>query len=229
MSSAAAETVPQAASLRVDVVSDVICPWCFIGKRHLEAALAEQPDLAVDVHWRPFLLNPDMPREGMEREAYLQAKFGDRSGGDIYARVSAMGHQAGIDFAFDAIKRTPNTVAAHRLIALAGEAGRQDAVVEALFRAYFLDGRDMGDMEVLGEVAEAAGLGADAVARLRESDALEAEVLTEDNIARRSGVSGVPCFIIDRAFAVSGAQPASHLVAAFEHALEMRRPSPDAA
>ena len=229
MSSAAAETVPQAASLRVDVVSDVICPWCFIGKRHLEQALAECREMTVDVHWRPFQLNPDMPREGMEREAYLQAKFGDRSGGDIYARVTATGLQAGIDFAFDAIRRTPNTVAAHRLIAMAAEAGRQDAVVEALFRAYFLEGRDIGAMDVLGEVVEAAGLGADAVARLSGSDALEAEVLTEDAIARRSGVSGVPCFIIDRAFAVSGAQPASHLVAAFEHALEMRRTKPDAA
>lgn len=222
------DTVPQTAPLRVDVVSDAICPWCFIGKRHLEAALAERPDLSVEVHWRAFQLNPDMPREGMSRQEYLKAKFGDTSGGDIYARVSAMGQQAGIDFAFDAIGRAPNTVAAHRLIALADQAGCQDGVVEALFEAYFLRGRDIGDMDVLCEAAAAAGLPAEAIERLRDSDALEAEVLAEDTIARRSGVTGVPCFIVDRAFAVSGAQPPSALIAAFDQALEHRRGKPAA-
>jgi len=164
----------------------------------------------------------------MPREEYLAAKFGDTSGGDIYARVSAMGHKAGIAFAFEAIKRTPNTVAPHRLVALSGEAGCQDAVVEALFEAYFLLGRDIGDMDVLCDVAERAGLPEDAVSLLRDTDAYEAEVLAEDKAARQSGVTGVPCFIVDRAFAVSGAQPPSSLIAAFDHALKARHAAPAA-
>ena len=214
--------LPPIAPVRIDIVSDVICPWCFIGKRNLEAALAERPDLPVEVHWRAYQLNPDMPREGMARADYLKAKFGDVSGGGIYDRVAWAGHQAGIEFAFDAMARTPNTVAAHRLIALAGDEGKQDAVVEGLFRAYFLDGRDIGDMDQLAAIAAAAGLSEPVIARLATTDASETEVLAEDSIARQTGVNGVPCFIFDRAFAVSGAHPPETLVAAIEHALQAR-------
>ncbi|MEZ5669127.1 MAG: DsbA family oxidoreductase [Alphaproteobacteria bacterium] len=208
--------------VRVDVVSDVICPWCFIGKRNLEAALASRPDIAVDVHWRAFQLNPDMPRDGMERRAYLEAKFGRSDGGGIYERVTAAGQRAGIDFAFDRIARTPNTVAAHRLIALAAEEDRQDAVVEALFDGYFRAGRDIGSLDQLAALAQTAGLSEVAIEKLRGSDAAEADVLAEDEIARQSGIHGVPCFIVDRAFAVSGAQPPETLAAALDHALAMR-------
>ncbi|MGF1625466.1 MAG: DsbA family oxidoreductase [Alphaproteobacteria bacterium] len=210
------------APVRVDIVSDVICPWCLIGKRNLDAALAQRPDLPVEVHWRAFQLNPDMPREGMARADYLKAKFGDASGGGIYDRVRSVGRQAGIDFDFEAIARTPNTVAAHRLIALAADEGRQDAVVEGLFRAYFTQGRDIGDMDELAAVAAAAGLSAPTIARLATTDDYEAEVLAEDVIARQTGVSGVPCFIFDRAFAVSGAHPPETLVAAIERSLQAR-------
>lgn len=205
--------------IRIDVVSDVICPWCFIGKRDLEAALKQRPSLQVDVHWRAFQLNPDMPAEGMDRADYLRAKFGDAAGGDIYDRVKEAGRQAGIDFVFDAIKRTPNTVGAHRLIALADGTDRQDAVVEALFRAYFLNGQDIGSIETLTAVAEAAGLTAETAERLATTEDLKAEVLAEDSIARQTGVNGVPCFIFDRAFAVSGAQPPEVLVSALDHAV----------
>ena len=205
--------------IRIDLVSDVICPWCFIGKRHLEAALKQRPSLMVDVHWRAFQLNPDMSAEGMDRADYLRAKFGDAAGGDIYDRVKEAGRQVGIDFAFDSIKRTPNTVAAHRLVALADETGRQDAVVEALFRAYFLDGQDIGCIETLASVADAAGLPPETAERLAMTEDLMAEVLAEDSIARQTGVNGVPCFIFDRAFAVSGAQPPEVLVSALDHAV----------
>ncbi len=208
--------------VRIDVVSDAICPWCFIGKRHLEAALAQRPELAVDVHWRAFQLNPDMPAEGMDRQNYLRAKFGDDAGGHIYDRVRESGRQAGIAFAFEAIRHTPNTVDAHRLIALAGEAGCQDAVVDALFRAYFLDGRDIGDTETLAAIAAEAGMPAETAERLTATDDFKAEVLAEDSIARQTGVNGVPCFIFDRAFAVNGAQPPEVLVSALDHAVSLK-------
>ena len=213
------ESVSVPRTVRVDVVSDVVCPWCFIGKRHLEAALSKRPDIVVDLHWRAFQLNPDMPSEGMARADYLRAKFGSDDGGGIYERVSAAGEMAGIDFAFDKVQRTPNTVAAHRLIAIADEEGRQDTVVEALFEGYFREGRDIGDLDVLVDIATSAGLSPAMIARLRDSDDREAEVLAEDRVARQSGIGGVPCFIFDRAFAVSGAQPADALIAAFDHVL----------
>lgn len=218
MSSPANQTQP----VRIDVVSDVVCPWCFIGKRNLEAALAQRPDLPVAVHWRAFQLNPDMPAEGMSRDAYMRAKFGDSAGGQMYDRVKSAGQAAGIAFDFDAIKHTPNTVAAHRLIALAGQDSVQDAVVEALFTAYFQQGQDIGDRDVLAGIAQAAGMSEQAVGRLLQSDDQEAEIRAEDSIARQTGVNGVPCFILDRAFAVSGAQPPEMLVSAIEQALAER-------
>jgi predicted DsbA family dithiol-disulfide isomerase len=208
--------------VRIDVVSDVICPWCYIGKRHLEAAIGSRPDVAVEVRWRPFQLNPDMPREGMSRADYLLAKFGDPSGGGIYDRVIAAGHMAGIEFEFEKIGRTPNTVAAHRLIAFADEDGRQDAVVEALFQAYFLHGRDLSDPDELAAIGGEAGLSEHTLTRFRTTDACEAEVRAEDSIARQTGVNGVPCFIFDRAFAISGAHPPEVLASAIDEALSER-------
>lgn len=194
--------------INIDIVSDAICPWCFIGKRRLEAALAAAPDdVRLFVGWRPFQLNPDMPPEGADRKAYLAAKFGgEERAGRLYEAVREAGASVGIEFRFDAIKRTPNTIDAHRLIGFAGRAGLQDPVVEGLFRAYFLDGRDIGDRGVLAEIAAAAGLDAKVLREYFAGIEDVERVKSEDATARRMGVQGVPCFIFNRKYAVSGAQ-----------------------
>ncbi|MCW5771639.1 MAG: DsbA family oxidoreductase [Rhodospirillaceae bacterium] len=198
----------QKLTVTVDIVSDAVCPWCFIGKRRFEKALGQMPEgVELQVAWRPFQLNPDMPAEGMDRKAYLAAKFGGDAGADrIYTAVREAGAGEGIDFDFGAQKRSPNTVNAHRLIGLAGRAGRQDAVVEGLFRAYFLDGRDIGDVAVLTEVGVAAGLDAEVLNKYFAGSDDADRVRGEDEMARKMGVQGVPCFIFNRKYAVSGAQ-----------------------
>lgn len=193
--------------IRIDIVSDVVCPWCYIGKRRLERALAAEPPGAVEVGWRPFQLNPEMPPEGMSRKDYLRAKFGDADGGDRYRHVIAAGLEEGIPFAFDRMERTPNTVRAHRLNRFAERAGRQDAVVEALFLAYFAQARDVGDADVLVDVAAGCGLDAAAVRAYLLSDEDAETIREEDAYARKIGINGVPCFVVDRKFMVSGAQP----------------------
>jgi predicted DsbA family dithiol-disulfide isomerase len=203
--------------MHIDIVSDVICPWCFIGKRRLEKALALRPDLSAEVTWRPFQLNPDMPPEGMERQAYVAAKFGTSGQAErIYANVAQIGAGIGIPFAFDRIRRTPNTRDAHRLIRWAAAQGRADALVEGLFQAYFVDGHDVGDRAVLGEIAGAVGLD-DAEARrwLDGADDIE-PVLAEDRGARRLGINAVPCFIFERHYAVSGAQEPEFFLPIFD-------------
>ncbi|HYC14123.1 MAG TPA: DsbA family oxidoreductase, partial [Stellaceae bacterium] len=153
--------------MRIDVVSDVICPWCFIGKRRLARALDQRSELAAEIVWHPFQLNPDMPPEGMARERYIAAKFGGGQHADrIYRNVTEVGTAVGIPFHFDRIKITPNTRDAHRLIRHASEAGSAEPVVEALFNAYFVEGRDIGDRATLSEIAGEAGLDRDAAARL---------------------------------------------------------------
>ena len=194
--------------ITVDIVSDAICPWCFIGKRRFERALAETPkDVEVLVGWRPYQLNPEMPPEGMDRSAYLAAKFGgDAKADHIYRSVREAGASEGIDFNFAGMKRTPNTIDAHRLIGVAGRAGVQDAVVEALFRAYFLDGRDIGDADTLAAIGAAGGLNAKVVRDyLAGRDDFE-RVENEDGMARKMGIQGVPCFIFNKKYAISGAQ-----------------------
>lgn len=215
-------------ALTVDVVSDVVCPWCFIGKRRLEAALAtlqeKEPALPVHLRWHPFQLNPDLPRDGVDRKAYLEAKFGGAArAAQIYERVRAAGRTAGIDFDFESIARQPNTLDAHRLIAWAQSRheGDPQAVVEALFRAYFLEGRFVGDRAELGAVAEAAGYDrADADAFLA-SGALRDEVAAADARAREMGVSGVPFFIFDGKTALSGAQEPATILDAIAQARRM--------
>ena len=208
--------------LAIDVVSDVVCPWCFIGKRRLEGALAryaaERPEApAPEVTWRPFQLNPGLPAEGMPRDEYVARKFGAR-GGAVYDRVAMIGREVGIPFAFDRIARQPNTLAAHSLIELAQGHGRQDAAVEALFRAYFLDGVDLTARENLVATAVGAGLDrAEVEAWLDLADAREA-VTAEDARAREIGVEGVPFFIFNRRLAVSGAQPSDVLLDAMTQA-----------
>jgi len=204
--------------ITVDIVSDAICPWCFIGKRRFEQALAQAPnDIEVLVAWRPYQLNPEMPPEGMDRKAYLSAKFGgDARADQIYQRVRDAGQSVGIDFNFHGIPRTPNTINAHRLIGLAGRAGKQDALVEGLFRAYFLEGKDIGDVEVLASTAAAAGLEEKTVRDyLTGRDDVD-RVENEDAMARRMGIQGVPCFILNRKYAISGAQEPAVFLEALE-------------
>jgi predicted DsbA family dithiol-disulfide isomerase len=193
--------------MKIDIISDTICPWCFIGKRRLEKALAARPQPDVKISWRPFQLNPEMPREGMDRQSYLAAKFGgaDRASRQ-YGRIEEAGASEGIAFRFDGIRRTPNTVDSHRLVQFAGEHGRQDAVVEGLFRAYFIEGRDVGDVATMVEIAEAAGLPAAETEAFLKGDGRRDDVLAADQEVRMLGVTGVPCFIIEGKYAVSGAQ-----------------------
>jgi predicted DsbA family dithiol-disulfide isomerase len=199
-------------------VSDVVCPWCFVGKRKLAAALElyaqERPDEpAPRVTWRPFQLNPQMPAEGMPRSEYVQRKFG-RSGTEVYARVSQAGKTVGIDFAFDRIERQPNTLAPHALVALADQHGKQDEVVDALFNAYFLEGRDLTDATVLAEVVTDAGLPRDAVEACLADDRARDIAAREDEQAREMGVSGVPFFIFNGRYVVSGAHEPQTLLQA---------------
>ncbi|MGD9535860.1 MAG: DsbA family oxidoreductase [Alphaproteobacteria bacterium] len=194
--------------MRVDIISDTICPWCYIGKRRFERALKsfgdEEP---VEIVWWPFQLNPTMPAEGMERRAYMTEKFGSpERAAEIYRQVEAAGRGEDIPFAFDRIAVTPNTLNSHRLIAFAGEHGKQDAVVEVLFRRYFEEGGNIGDTEVLVEAASAAGLPVQEVRALLEGDAGRDEVARSDVAARQLGINGVPCFIVNGRYAVSGAQ-----------------------
>lgn len=204
--------------LTIDVISDVICPWCFIGKRRLEKALDGRPAI---VRWHPFQLNPDMPAEGVDRRTYRITKFGswERSQ-ELDAQVAAAGRGEGIAFNFEKMARTPNTLDAHRVIWLAGERGVQDAVVEALFLAYFTDGLDLSDRATLAEIAFGAGLDRGEVDELLEGDKELDVVRAGEEQARRLGVSGVPFFIVNGRVALSGAQPPEIFLQAFEQAGE---------
>jgi len=193
--------------LQLDIYSDTICPWCFIGKRRLERALQNRPQAKVKLRWRAFQLNPGMPPEGMDRQAYLRAKFGQPDRAQrIYDAVKSAGESEGIRFDFDRMRRTPNTLKSHRLLRLAWEEKCQDALAEALFCAYFLEGADIGRTDVLVGIAREAGLDAPAVERFLDGERFLAEAEQEDRSARRLGISGVPCFIFNERYALSGAQ-----------------------
>lgn len=206
---------------RIDIVSDAICPWCFIGKRQLEAALARlaEEGLRFSVHWNPFQLNPDMPKEGVERAAYRAAKFGStQRAAELDARVTAAAHAVGLSFRLDLIKRTPNTLDAHRLVWYSGEAGVQDAVVEAVFVAYFNQGRDIGSADILADCAESAGLDRSETLAFLQSGTAAAEMQAADRAAREAGVNGVPSFFLDGYNLFSGAVPAMQMAEALRRA-----------
>lgn len=194
--------------MHLEIYSDTICPWCFIGKRRLERALAERPEADLTVTWRAFQLNPDMPGEGMDRQQYLELKFGGPDNAKrVYDRVREAGREEDIAFAFDDIGRTPNTIASHRLVRFASEKGRADEVVTALFEAYFLRGEDVGSSEVLVAAAVAGGLD-EAEARAYLESAADAESVQEEDVrARKIGIQGVPTFILDGKYVLSGAHP----------------------
>ena len=203
-----------AKALTVEVASDVICPWCYIGKRRLEKALALVKDeVAPQIRWLPFQLNPDMPPQGMPRADYRKAKFGSvERGRELDARVAAEGRREGIEFAFERMRRTPNTVAAHRLIQLAQEQGLAAPVVDALFRAYFEQAQDIGDAAVLAAIAQRCS-----VTNWPESADAQRVAALEDEM-RGLGISAVPTFIFDRRLGVSGAQPPESLASAMREA-----------
>ena len=198
--------------VKLDILSDPICPWCYIGKANLDRALArvEEPggDHPFEIEWHPFQLNPDMPADGADRRSYLEAKFGGKAQAvQAYARVTEAAAAAGLTFNFEAMERTPNTLNAHRLIHWAGIEGRQSQVVSALFRAYFTEGRDIGDVEVLADIADSAGMDGAVVARLLATDADVTDIRARDRHSREMGITAVPTFIVDHRHAVPGAQP----------------------
>jgi predicted DsbA family dithiol-disulfide isomerase len=196
------------APLPVIVYSDVICPWCYVGKRRLEAALGapDMPD-QVSFAWRPFQLNPDMPAEGITRAEYRMRKFGAERSAELDRNMTETGREVGIDFAFDRMQRTPNTRLAHRLIWEAGRQGRQDAIVNRLFQAYFEEALDIGAAEILTRLADESGLEAAGVEQaLSGADSLEAVVDLEEQ-GRRLGIQGVPFFVLLGKYGISGAQP----------------------
>ncbi|MCK8462305.1 DsbA family oxidoreductase [Aliiroseovarius sp. S1339] len=194
--------------IRLDIFSDPICPWCYIGKSRLDRALEARPDHPFQVQWHPFQLNPDMPKAGMDRRSYLEAKFGGQdSAVKAYLPVATEAEASGLEINLEAIKRTPNTLDAHRLIHWAGIELKQNAAVDRLFRAYFIDGKDIGNTQQLVEIASAIGMNGDVVARLLASDADMGDIQARDADARAKGVQSVPTFVIANQHVVSGAQP----------------------
>ncbi len=215
---------PTPPGLTIDIVSDVVCPWCYIGKKHLDEALARwrerHPEAAEPaIEWYPFQLNPAMPREGMDRGDYLRSKFGDPRGGPGYLRVVGAAKAAGLEFNPDEIRRQPNTLRAHSLIRAAGPARLQHRLYAALFQAYFVEGANIGDPQVLRTIAGDCGMDAAAIDAALGDDALK-ETAAIDQQMRDAGIGGVPYFIIGRKFAVSGAQGADALFEVFERVAE---------
>jgi predicted DsbA family dithiol-disulfide isomerase len=215
---------PTAATpLQIDVVSDVVCPWCFIGKRRLEKALALKPDIAVEVRFHPYFLNPWIPREGMSREQYLTTKFGsvDRYA-DIAKRVAAAAAAEGLTYAVDKMKRQPNTLDCHRLILWAQASGRGAEMKQRLMDLYFTDGADLTDREVLLQAAADCGLDPDETRAMLASDADVDRVASAANAAKDAGINGVPTFILGGVAAVSGAQDPEVLANAIEQVANNR-------
>jgi predicted DsbA family dithiol-disulfide isomerase len=198
-------------TISVDVVSDVICPWCFLGKRRLDKAIALLDGIKVEVNWRPFFLDPTIPKEGMSRRTYMENKFGAERLKTIHDPLIAAGKEDGVPYAFDKITRTPNTGDAHRLIRWSHDGGKQHDVTERLFMAYFSLGLDIGDRAVLVKIAGEAGMDSPDVSAKLESDADVDAVNAEVERAYRMGVTGVPCFIFAQKQGMMGAQPAEVL------------------
>ncbi|MXQ07231.1 DsbA family oxidoreductase [Alphaproteobacteria bacterium GH1-50] len=194
--------------IKLDILSDPVCPWCYIGKANLDRALEAAPDHPFAIEWHPFQLNPDMPEGGMDRRAYLEAKFGGKDAAvQVYARIAEAAEAAGLNIDFGKIQTTPNTLDAHRLIHWAGLEGRQTAAVSRLFKAYFEEGLDIGDREVLLDIAEGIELDREMIARLFDSGADLDDIRERDAHARARGVTGVPTFVVANQHVVPGAQP----------------------
>ncbi|NKB28371.1 MAG: thioredoxin domain-containing protein [Rhodobacteraceae bacterium] len=194
--------------VKLDILSDPICPWCYIGKANLDAAIQAHPDHPFTIEWHPFQLNPDMPEGGMDRRDYLETKFGGKENAvKVYSRIEEAAKAAGLEIDFAAMQRTPNTIDAHRLIHWSGLEGRQTAAVAALFRAYFAEGKDIGDRAILLDITEAIGMDRAMTERLLDSDADLDDIRARDAHARKKGVTGVPTFIVANQHVLPGAQP----------------------
>ncbi|MCG8563278.1 MAG: DsbA family oxidoreductase [Hyphomicrobiales bacterium] len=206
--------------LEVDVISDVMCPWCFIGKRRLERAMELVPQRPFEIRWRPFQLDATIPPDGMDRQTYLDRKFGRDQAREIYANIEAVGAAEGIDFAFDRIEKSPNTLDAHRFIRWSANSGHQNQAVERLFAAFFIEGEDIGAKDVLLDVACEIGMDDQIVEQLLDSDADIELVEKEIALAHRMGVNGVPAFVIANRYIVMGAQSPELLADAFKRAAD---------
>jgi predicted DsbA family dithiol-disulfide isomerase len=208
----------------VDLIADLACPWCYIGLARLDRARAMRPDWPVRLRWWPFLLNPSLPPEGMDRAAYLRAKFGgDEAARQVYRRIVESAQDDGIAFAFERMKRTPNTILAQRLILLAEQQDRGEELIRVLFRALFEQGRDIGHLETLLELAATAGLERAAAEAFLRSQEQAKEIVTAHQRAERLGVRGVPVFVVDREQAIAGAQPPEVLAGLLDVAAAARR------
>jgi len=226
ISSAEALNPKAIAGTRIDIVSDAICPWCYVGKRQMERALATLggEGLSFSIHWNPFQLNPDMAKEGVDRAQYRAWKFGSaEKAAALDARIVEAAASVGLEFHPERIKRTPNTIDAHRLIWFAGQKGVQDAAMEAVFRAYFIDAEDIGQHSVLAEYAAAAGLDRDEVIAFLTSDLADKEMRAADQASREAGVSGVPSFFLDGYALFSGAMQADAMASAFRQGNKVLR------
>ena len=199
--------------ISIDVVSDVICPWCFLGKRRLDKAIAMVPEIAVEVHFRPFFLDPTIPEAGLDRHAYMAGKFGEERLKTIHDPLIAAGKEDGVPYAFDKITRTPSSMNAHRLVRWAHLIGSQRQVMEALFMAYWSWGKDISDIEVLKTIAIVNGLNGPEIAEELVTDRDKKEILEEAELAQQIGVTGVPTFVVNRTYGAVGAQPVESLVA----------------
>jgi predicted DsbA family dithiol-disulfide isomerase len=205
-----------AAPITIDVVSDVVCPWCYVGKHRLEKALAMMPERTFAIFWRPFQLDPTIPKEGMPRQTYLERKFGRERLRDLHKPLIEIGEAEGIPFAFDKITRSPNTLDAHRLLRWAHEPGKQNEMADRLFALYFTEGADIGSRDVLTKAAADVGLDAALVSQLLGTEADLDPVIDEINGAQKMGITGVPTFIIAARFAISGAHPPETIKKAIE-------------
>ncbi|WP_322892499.1 MULTISPECIES: DsbA family oxidoreductase [unclassified Yoonia] len=194
--------------VKLDIISDPICPWCYIGKANLDRALAQFPDHPFTVEWHPFQLNPDMPAGGIDRKTYMESKFGSKeAAAKAYVPVAEHAEKAGVTINFEAMKIVPNTINAHRLIHWAGIEARQSFVVDLLFKAYFVEGRDIGRDDVLADIADSAEMDAALITRLLESDSDTADIRARDAHSREMGITSVPTFVVANQHAVPGAQP----------------------
>jgi len=192
---------------KIDIISDPICPWCYIGKTRLDRALELNPTHNFIIEWHPFQLNPAMPKDGMDRREYLEAKFGGQKEAiEVYSNIDKTATETGLSLNFGGIKRTPNTIDAHRVIHWAGIEGRQNSIIDRLFKAYFQEGRDISEHSVLTRIASAAGMDQDVVRNLLKSDADKEDIKARDTDARKRGIQGVPAFVVANEYVIQGAQ-----------------------
>jgi predicted DsbA family dithiol-disulfide isomerase len=217
-------------AMHLDIFSDTVCPWCFIGKRRLEQALRQAGPSDLTIRWRAFQLNPAMPADGLDRQNYLSLKFGGaENAAQVYATIAEAGETVGLPFRFERIARTPNTLKSHQLLHFAARHGDQDSLVERLFSLYFFEGEDIGDTNVLLDAASQTGLDRDAAAEALASEETRQAVTMEDQQAREAGIQGVPSFILDGRYAVSGAQEPEVLLRMFDLARENAAAAPPSA